>query len=205
MKKFADCFLNSVLAGIMISIGGVAFLKSENRYIGALLFTVGLISVLYYQMNLYTGKVGYMFQNNVSYAVSLLYIILGNAVGCLIIAMCFAPIGNVADICSAKIDKGALRVIIDSAMCGLLVFISVDSYKVKNTVVGVLVCIPAFIICGFEHSVADMFYLFNARIFTAESFVFLAEVIIGNALGCLLLPVSGIALKALRKDGCKTS
>lgn len=204
MKKFVDCFLNSVLAGIMISIGGVAFLKSDNRYIGALLFTVGLISVLYYRMNLYTGKVGYIFQNNVSYAVSLLYIILGNAVGCLIIAMSFGPIGSVADICSAKLDKGALRVIVDSALCGLLVFISVDSYKVKNTVVGVLVCIPAFIICGFEHSVADMFYLFNARIYTADSFVFLAEVIIGNALGCLLLPVSSLAFRALRKEDGKS-
>ena len=53
----------SFLAGIMIAIGGTVFLSIENKVIGASLFSIGLFGVLIYNLNLYTGKIGYLITN----------------------------------------------------------------------------------------------------------------------------------------------
>lgn len=47
----------SILAGIMISIACVTYL-SAGGVVGALLFTMGLLGILFYQMKLFTGKAG---------------------------------------------------------------------------------------------------------------------------------------------------
>ena len=70
--------------------------------------------------------------------------------------------------------------------CGFLMYIAVDIYKQKQNIIGILCCIPAFIIAGFEHSIADMFYICNAHIFNMKTLIFILIVIIGNAMGALL-------------------
>ena len=80
--------------------------------------------------------------------------------------------------------------------CGLLIFICVDIFKKKNTLVGIFFCIPVFILCGFEHSIADMFYLFNARVFSWEAVLFIAVVAVGNAVGGLFIPVCSKVIAA---------
>ena len=47
----------------MIAIGGTVFLSIENKVIGASLFSIGLFGVLIYNLNLYTGKIGYLITN----------------------------------------------------------------------------------------------------------------------------------------------
>ena len=53
---------------------------------------------------------------------------------------------------------------------------------------GILFCVPVFILAGFEHSIADMFYFFLARSFGADSFLFLTIVVLGNSLGGVFIP-----------------
>lgn len=36
------CFLKSILAGLMIAIGGTIFLSAQNKVVGASLFSIGL-------------------------------------------------------------------------------------------------------------------------------------------------------------------
>ena len=50
----------SILAGLLISLGAVAFLTADNKIIGALLFSIGLTAVILLEANLYTGKIGYV-------------------------------------------------------------------------------------------------------------------------------------------------
>ena len=56
-------FFKAILAGMMISIGGVVLLETtaqcgqEFKWVGAILFSVGLYAVVLYGLNLYTGKV----------------------------------------------------------------------------------------------------------------------------------------------------
>ena len=57
-----------------------------------------------------------------------------------------------------------------------------------------------FILSGFEHSIADMFYFFTARIFSLKMLVFLLIVILGNTVGGLLFPMLTL-LKGEKKEG----
>ena len=55
-----NTLVNAIFAGICIGIGCNVYLSCDNKYIGAILFTVGLIAILTFGFNLYTGKVGYL-------------------------------------------------------------------------------------------------------------------------------------------------
>ena len=47
---------------------------------------------------------------------------------------------------------------------------------------------PVFILSGFEHSIANMFYFSASGIVSFEAFLYLWLVILGNAAGGMLLP-----------------
>ncbi len=190
--KYLSELIKSFLAGLMISLGGIAFLSNE-RVVGALLFTVGLCTVVFFKLSLYTGKVGYLLENDKTYCLMTLLSICGNFLGCLFVGFAKSPIGSVVEICTAKLGKSIPSALFDGFMCGILIYVSVEIYKKKGTFLGILVAIPAFILCGFEHSIADMFYFVNSRLlFSSEngprSALFLLVIIVGNAIGGLLIP-----------------
>ena len=54
---------------------------------------------------------------------------------------------------------------------------------------GILTCVPTFILAGFEHSIADMFYIAAAGEYSFAALGFLLLVIAGNAVGGMLLPL----------------
>jgi formate/nitrite transporter FocA (FNT family) len=41
---------------------------------------------------------------------------------------------------------------------------------------------------GFEHSIADMYYFTSAMMWNLDSIIFIIVIIIGNALGGMLIP-----------------
>lgn len=45
-NKWISFLADGMLSGIMIGIGGVVSLSSDNRYIGALLFSLGLFCIV---------------------------------------------------------------------------------------------------------------------------------------------------------------
>ena len=72
MKKYVDYLIKSIFAGVMIGIAGTVFLRVDNNIIGSFLFSIGLLVICMYGMNLYTGKVGYIFINSFNYIYELL-------------------------------------------------------------------------------------------------------------------------------------
>ena len=52
-----NLFILSIIAGIMIGIGGLVNL-SIGGVVGAIVFSVGLLTIIYYQFALFTGKAG---------------------------------------------------------------------------------------------------------------------------------------------------
>ena len=80
MERFKT-FVFAILAGAAIAIGGAAFLSVESKILGSVLFTVGLFTVCSFGLNLYTGKVCYVFENKLSYTLDVIIIWLGNLVG----------------------------------------------------------------------------------------------------------------------------
>ena len=53
-------FIKAVYAGFMIGVGGIVYLSVENRVIGSLLFSFGLLTIVTQGFYLYTGKIGFV-------------------------------------------------------------------------------------------------------------------------------------------------
>jgi formate/nitrite transporter FocA (FNT family) len=180
-------FVSSIFAGVMISIGGAACLLSEFKFIGALIFAVGLFGILTYKFGLYTGKIGYALENKPSYLLEVLLVIVGNFIGCLAMGLAF-PLDQAVVAVNARLELSDLTVLFKAICCGILVFIAVDQYRMKKSYLATFICIPAFIIAGFEHSIADMFFVSSSGIFNLDSLIFILIVLFGNAIGCLAIP-----------------
>ena len=170
MKHLRD-FLFAVLAGMAISIGCVVFLSVENSVIGSLLFSVGLLTILKFGLNLFTGKAPYLCKNKSSYIPFVLNVWLGNFVGTFLSSLLVKNTriyGNIIERCTnianVKIDDSLLSLFILAIFCGIMMYIAVDTYinqgGGKNFTSGIVVvfCVSVFILAGFEHSIADMFY-----------------------------------------------
>lgn len=202
MKRHIAAFLKSIPAGVLIGIGGMVYLSCDNRYIGALLFSVALLSILIFRFNLFTGMIGYVHEQNMSYAVDSLLVLIGNFLASFVAGWIRPPMGNVVAICEAKLQKASFpTVFIDAILCGILIFICVDAYKKQDKVLPVFLCIPTFILCGFEHCIADAYYFAAARMLTASGApLFLLLVILGNSVGGLLIPLLLRLTRFLEKD-----
>ena len=187
-SHIAKCLVRSILAGIMIGIGGCVYIGCDVKWVGAILFAVGLFTIFTFRMDLYTGKVGYVFENPPSYALDLIFIIIGNFIGTLIVGL-MMPSETAEAMAAAKLDLPYYSVFFKGILCGILMFIAADCYKKSKSFIATFVCVPVFILAGFEHSIADMFYMCSAGVFTMESLIFIIIVILGNAVGGVLIPV----------------
>ena len=49
-------------------------------------------------------------------------------------------------------------------------------------------CVSVFILCGFEHCIANMFYFSLAGVWSAKTFGYLLVMTLGNSLGGMLIP-----------------
>ncbi len=191
LKKAA---LLSFAAGVFIGIGGAVYLSCENKVVGAVLFSVALLTICYLKLYLFTGKIGYIVLNHTGSDVAeVLVTLAGNFVGTLLtgLAIPYAKpvLIDAAQTCAAaKLAMPLGAALIAGFFCGILMYTAVAIFKETGSPLGILFCVPVFILSGFEHSIADMFYLFAARQFHGETFVFLAVVIVGNSLGGFFLP-----------------
>lgn len=197
MKIIKD-FVSAFLAGLMISLGGAVFLASESKVVGAIMFSVGLTVILVFSFLLFTGKTAYVFQNKPTYLLSLCLIWIGNILGCMATgALIFlskpALSEKAVEICTAKLGQSPLQTIILGVLCGILVYIAVDFFRSDNDTkhyakyLLVFTCVPVFILCGFEHSVADMFYFAASKmLYTGEGIVYILLVSAGNLIGAIV-------------------
>lgn len=194
LKNVSSKIIDGVLAGILISVGGTVYL-SVGSYIGAIMFSVALICICYKNYSLYTGKVGYIPQSHTKNDISVLFLgLLGNAIATVLFGFVLGyAISGIQDtaltVCSAKLELSFLKVLIKSFMCGILMYLAVSIFKENDkSVIGIVFCIPVFILCGFEHSIADMFYFACSGIISLDAFIFIVIVILGNSLGGMLFP-----------------
>lgn len=197
--RYVRVFWSAVLAGVSISLGGTVFLSVESKPLGAFLFATGLFMICVQGWQLYTGKIGTLPEHKPSYLIELFVIWLGNWVGAcgfggaLLLTRQSELREKAAALCETKLADGALSILLLSVCCGFLVQAAVWIYRNgKNpvaAVVGVFLPIMLFILCGFEHCVANMFYFTVGCAWSAHAFVWLLLMTLGNSLGGLLVPV----------------
>lgn len=197
-QHYPKCFVRSFLAGMAIGLGGAVLLGTmginpELKWVGAILFSIGLFTVFTFGLDLYTGKVGYMFDDKPwTYGVDLLIMLIGNFFGTMFIAFCMPMadqfIPGFIDGRLAMLDS-PVTVVLKGIFCGILMFIAADVYKTKKSYLGAFICVPVFILAGSEHSIADMYYFCAAGAYSLEALAFILLVALGNAIGGVIIPV----------------
>lgn len=196
----------SFLAGIMIAIGGTVFLSIENKVIGASLFSIGLFGVLIYNLNLYTGKIGYLITNfNLKYIKELIITLIGNFIGACSVGFILRYTRIYDNIYSkalilanTKLNDNLLSIFILSIFCGLLMYFAVNGFK-KQTDFGkylvVYLGVAVFILCGFEHCIANMYYFSVADIWSLKTLGYTGIMILGNSVGSFIIPLCNLVIK----------
>ena len=203
LQKISD----GILSGLLISIGGAVFLSCMGdglpygKYIGAFFFSTALLCICIKGYSLYTGKIGYILSKHSKEDLSVLLLgLLGNALGTIacgyLLAVTFPALKETAfELCKLKLAQGYGFGLLRACFCGVLVYLAVDIYRNEKSVLGIIFCIPVFILSGYEHSIADIFYFAASGIASIEAFGYLVMILLGNSIGALVIP----ALKSFRK------
>lgn len=211
MKNTIRSFIYGIYAGAAIALGGIlniisrAYFGGAGKIAGSLLFPIGLTLVCFLSFNLFTGKIGYFFDNNKKkYAGFLAIIYIGNLVGSLatgfLCLLCFKNVPEIYDVVNSVANSKmsipdfitGFKIFCGAVLCGALVYIAVFFYKnFKNVVVkviGIFVPIAVFVYFGFDHCIANMFYFTFALSFSNDlSYLNILLATLGNSLGAIAL------------------
>lgn len=199
--KGKDFIARGILAGIAISMGGVIFLK-VGGVVGSILFAFGLIAVINLGLNLFTGKAqfvwgrspeGEMKQGSYSWLFTILAL---NIIGCLAMGWIMSTpelMDSAIGIIDKRLESSPLRNGVLAVGCGFIMTLAVQGAS-RGRWLPLLFGIPAFILCGFPHCVADAFYIASLPGsylggHAAELLQFYVAIVAGNFLGCNLYRV----------------
>ncbi|MBK8845891.1 MAG: formate transporter FocA [Bacteroidetes bacterium] len=191
----AKTLVLAVLAGAFIAFGSVFFTTvtaastmsyGVTRLLGGLCFSLGLILVIIGGAELFTGNnlIIMAWANKKVSTMQLLrnwcLVYLGNFVGAffIVVLMLFAKqyqaasgmVGiNMLNIAKTKCELDFMQAVALGVLCNILVCLAVwlcfSSKSIAGKIIAILFPISAFVACGFEHSIANMYFVPNA-IFT---------------------------------------
>ncbi|MDP2342734.1 MAG: formate/nitrite transporter family protein [Deltaproteobacteria bacterium] len=210
--------LLSVLAGAFISLGALLFAVvvtdsalgfGPTRLLGGVAFSLGLVLVVVAGAELFTGN-NLIAMAWASRLISLrellrswVIVYAGNLVGALLtVAMCFA--GHVHSLGGGKVQETLLAIahaktaldpvamlalgVLCNALVCLAVWLTQAGHSVVDKVVGVVFPIAAFVALGFEHSIANMFFLPYALLIEGNT-----QLLSGAVLNLVVVTVGNIA------------
>lgn len=190
-------FRLSIFAGVCIGTAGFGYLASglQSSYgslVGAVLFSFGLLTVVGYKLKLYTGTAGFINKNEIG---DLFLVLLGNIVGCLCVAMLsrVSPLdiqGAAQKVMELRLNTGALKCGLLAIGCGFIMTTAVHFAR-QNQYLPLLFGVPLFIVCGFPHCVADVFYFLCVPVVFVKAHLLQVLcvyicIVLGNLVGCNL-------------------
>lgn len=223
LGMFAGAFI--ALAGVGATFGNVY----AGKLAGALIFPAGLAMVVVAGSELFTGNclmVTALLSREIGPLRLLknwLFVFIGNFIGALLVALIVTSSGvldpisdSVVATASAKVSMGFPVAMLRGVLCNFLVCIAVwmafGAKTVGGKIAAVFFPVFLFVLCGFEHSVANMYYVpaglfmnwFNGTAtagLSVQSFLVenLLPVTIGNIIGGAVLVGGGYYLAYLRK------
>ena len=215
---FVPLTVLGVLAGAFIAFGAMFFTTTVTgstagfgftRVVGGLAFSLGLVLVLIAGAELFTGNIlivmawadgrieaGRMLRNwAIVYA--------GNFIGAVasaffihwsgVLGMHDGAVAETArTIAAAKIalapDQAFVRGMLCNALVCLAIWLSFAAHRVSGKILAIIFPITAFVALGFEHSIANMYFLpvamlQGADVTVADLFANLVPVTLGNIVG----------------------
>ena len=180
-----------ILAGMMIAIGCICFIQVGPPF-GAVLFSVGLAAIINYKFLLFTGQAGRFAKKELKIW-DLLLIWLFNFTGIAIMSLLImlTPYRDkIAEACRVIMETRQQTGFIGSFLlaipCGMLMYAATASPE-KN-IIFTMLCVSAFILGGFYHCVADMFYTIAGAV-NCQQWLNLLFVTLGNFVGCNIIPL----------------
>ncbi len=204
-------FLNSIGAGAVLSLaaataviaGGPAASPEWAALIKAVIFPIGLILIIMANLSLFTGNIysyGACVANgcNKWQAIGLLVISwFGNLIGSIWVAYGVRisipgfDLHAIERVANAKVLISYPQLFVLAVFCNMLVCYAVSMAR-RNTGVlklfGIFFPIFLFVFFGFEHSIADMFYMLFVEEFSVQNYLaFLGIATAGNIIGGVLV------------------
>ena len=213
-------FVLAVFAGAFIALAGVASTIASavsGKITAAAVFPIGLIFVIFFGAELFTGNclmpIAWLKKKISAFDIleNWLIVLLGNAVGAIFVAFLAVHMGTldtfkdtILSTANAKVELSFATAFWRGVFCNFLVCLAVWLAKGVESVGAKLAVIflPVFmfVLCGFEHSIANLFYI-PAGIFYGVTgalnwWTFLGNnllpVLLGNIVGgvlCLAVPL----------------
>lgn len=188
-------FVLGIFAGMLIAIGAIASSTAAHsvgdtgtvRFVSGAIFPIGLIMVVLLGTELFTGNslmVTAVFDKRITVAQLLrnwVIVYLGNFVGAVLMAALMAGFGQLdigggalavytAKVAASKSTLTWMNAFVLGIFCNFLVCIAIylgnTAQDTAGKILGLYVPIFGFVIAGFEHCVANMYYI-PAGIFAA--------------------------------------
>ena len=207
-KDFMVFCVASVFGGIMVGLGGVglliamsAFEGATGKLVGAIIFSLAMFVVTTFGLYLITGLSTRIITMGVknwwSLPVSLCFNVVGIAFAAILVEFSHVDVTATATaLMDTKLcEEGwLLHSVCSGVLCGILIGLSVflSKYMAKkhlSATIGVIFPVFVFVFCGFDNSLANVFYVFMSAEMTWEMFAYCATSLIGNLIGGVFVSV----------------
>lgn len=188
MNELSLFSVKSLLAGAFIGMACLCYLN-VGGVAGACLFAFGLMGVVYYGLNLYTGKAGLVDSKQSLFRLFVIILPL-NLVGCYLLSLLAgeAAVQSAQHIVEVRLSNGPLRNLVLSIPCGVIMYTAVRFAK-QGKMLPLLFGVPLFILCGFPHCIADTTYYFAAGPISSAIILNWLCCVVGNFVGCNLMRI----------------
>lgn len=231
-RNVVRTILLSIFAGIFIAIGSVAFLtvgasvskKSLAYILGGCVFPIGLIPVVFFGADLFTSSTINVYVPIIrkkylsNFLINILIVFLFNFIGAILIALITWGTGAFAkdsenykylvQVAATKLSDKYFAIFLKAIMCNILVSGAVVLSYFSGSVIGkafmIWFPIMIFVLLGYEHSVANMFYyslIFYTKIgsgLVGRMASNMALVTLGNIVGGMIIGAFVLLLKTPR-------
>lgn len=208
INDFVHFLLMTLLSGAMIAICATSSITAnvvmaDGRIVGSLLFSLGMFVILAFEMKLFTGLIPKIPHTNIKKLWQLPVCLIGNVIGVylvyLLVGQTFLSneviaLSSSSIFAKISLDNWALSALCSGILCGILITLSVLSVdhshkKGLSANVGVMFPIIVFVFCGFDHSIANMFYFFCLGELSWRVVGYVTLTIVGNLIGGIILPL----------------
>jgi len=197
-------YLQAVLAGALIGMGDLIYVVCANRIVGSLLFSLGLLSILVKGYPLYTGRIGFIdkWSDLWNIQTGMLSTVVCNFIGiglvCALAGFTRLDLSAVDAMAATKAGQSLFSSLFLSWGCGAMMYLAVNGWRKSSNPILVIMPVMFFILCGFEHCIANYGYFWmwigeEGFSHFADRFaqlpagfcVNLVVMVVGNALGSL--------------------
>lgn len=163
-KETITFYVQALLAGALIGLGDVVYVFNENHILGSFLFSLGLLTILIKGYPLYTGRIGYVegWKDLWKPVGGMLPMVITNFVGialvCGLATTSRLDLSAVDAMVQTKVNQSWFSALYLSWGCGAMMYIAVNGWRKTQNPLTVIMPIMFFILCGFEHCIANYGY-----------------------------------------------